>query len=109
MSKALEVLQTFKEMYGINYAYDHFAEGESPSPPFVVYLYPATNNFSADGIVYYPVNEVNIELYTEKKDPNTEKQLERLLKEAGIFFEKSEIWIDSERLYEVLYKFEEEN
>ena len=109
MSKALEVLQTFKEMYGINYAYDHFAEGESPSPPFVVYLYPATNNFGADGIVYYPVNEVNIELYTEKKDPNTEKQLERLLKEAGIFFEKSEIWIDSERLYEVLYKFEEEN
>ena len=109
MSKALEVLQTFKEMYGINYAYDHFAEGESPSPPFVVYLYPATNNFSADGTVYYPVNEVNIELYTEKKDPNTEKQLERLLKEAGIFFEKSEIWIDSERLYEELYKFEEEN
>ena len=109
MSKALEVLQIFKDMYGIDYAYDHFAEGESPSPPFVVYLYPRTNNFSADGTVYYPVNEVNIELYTEKKDPNTEKQLERLLKEAGIFFEKSEIWIDSERLYEVLYKFEEEN
>lgn len=108
MSNALEVLQTFKEIYGVDFAYDHFAEGESPSPPFAVYLYPNTNNFSADGIVYYPVNEVNIELYTDNKDPNTEKQLERLLNDAGIFFEKSEIWIDSERLYEVLYKFEEE-
>ena len=109
MSKILDILQAFKEAEGIDFAYDHFAEGESPSPPFVVYLYPSTNNFSADGIVYYPVNAVNVELYTDKKDPDTEKKLEHLLTEAGVFFEKSEIWISSERLYEVLYSFEEES
>ncbi len=109
MSKILDVLQAFKKAEGIDFAYDHFTEGESPNPPFVVYLYPSTNNFSADGIVYYPVNAVNVELYTDKKDPDTEKKLERLLTEAGVFFEKSEIWISSERLYEVLYSFEEES
>ncbi len=109
MSKALEILQELRNAEGIDFAYDHFAEGESPPPPFAVYLYPQTHNFSADGVVYFPVNVVSIELYTAKKDPETEKKLERLLTGAGIFFEKSEVWIASEHLYEVLYRFEEED
>ena len=28
---------------------DHFAEGESPDPPFICYLFPVSDNFSADG------------------------------------------------------------
>ena len=108
MSKALEVLQALKDAEGIDFAYDHFAEGESPPPPFVVYLYPKTHNFSADGVVFFPVNVVSIELYTAKKDIETEKKLERLLTGAGLFFEKSEVWIASEHLYEVLYRFKEE-
>ena len=105
--RVLDILNQFKMLYGIEYAYDHFAEGESPEPPFVVYLYPKTHNFAADGIVYFPVNAVNIELYTRKKEPDIEVKLERLLTEAEIFFDKTEVWIDSERLYEVLYSFEE--
>ena len=108
MSVVLDVLNRLKDTEGIDFAYDHFAEGESPEPPFVVYLYSRTHNFGADGVVYYPVNEVNIELYTDKKDPETERKLERLLTEAEIFYEKSEVWIDSERLFEVIYSFEEE-
>ena len=108
MSKSLDVLKELKDAEGIDFAYDHFAEGESPPPPFVVYLYPETHNFSADGLVYFPVNVVSIELYTAKKDPETEKKLERFLTGAGIFYEKSEEWIASEHLYEVIYRFEEE-
>ena len=33
-------------------AYDHFAEGESPEPPFITYLCPGSDNFFADGKVY---------------------------------------------------------
>ena len=29
-------------------AYDHFTEGEAPDPPFVIFLFPKSNNFSAD-------------------------------------------------------------
>lgn len=105
--KTLEILGTLKERFNIPFAYDHFAEGESPEPPFAVYLYPNSDNFSADGIAYFPVNVVNIELYTDKKDIELERNFEALLTENGIFYAKSEIWIESERLFEVVYSFEE--
>ena len=90
----------------IPFAYHHFAEGESPEPPFICYLLPGSNNFSADGKVYYKINEVHIELYTDLKDLAVEQQLEDVLDEHGIFYNKSETWIESEKLYEVLYTFE---
>ena len=37
-------------------AYDHFAEGESPDPPFICFLYPGSDNFGADGRVFYKVS-----------------------------------------------------
>ena len=36
------------------------------------------------------------------------RKLEDVLDKYGIFYEKSETWIDSEKLYEVLYQFEQE-
>ena len=100
-----ELLQILNETQ-IPLAYHHFAEGESPEPPFICYLLPGSNNFSADGKVYYKINEVHIELYTDLKDLAVEQQLEDVLDEHGIFYNKSETWIESEKLYEVLYTFE---
>lgn len=99
-----ELLQILSETQ-IPFAYHHFAEGESPEPPFICYLLPGSNNFSADGKVYYKINEVHIELYTDLKDLAVEQQLEDVLDEHGIFYNKSETWIESEKLYEVLYTF----
>ena len=100
-----ELLQILSETQ-FPFAYHHFAEGESPEPPFICYLLPGSNNFSADGKVYYKINEVHIELYTDLKDLAVEQQLEDVLDEHGIFYNKSETWIESEKLYEVLYTFE---
>ena len=102
-----ELLQMLEEI-GIPFAYHHFAEGESPEPPFICYLLPGSNNFSADGKVYYKINEVHIELYTDWKDLEVEQGVEAVLDEHGIFYNKSETWIESEKLYEVLYIFETE-
>ena len=88
------------------YAYHHFVEGESPDPPFLVFLYPNSNNFAADGMVYFKVNRLNIELYTDLKDVELEETVEAVLDKHGIFYEKSEVWIESENLYEVLYQME---
>ena len=96
------------EETGIPYAYDHFAEGESPDPPFICYLLPQSDNFSADGKVYLKVSNVNIELYTDSKDLAVEQKLEAVLDTHGIFYDKTEVWIESEKLYEVLYSFEME-
>lgn len=102
-----ELINILKETE-IPFAYDHFAEGESPEPPFICYLLPGSNNFSADGKVYFKANEVHIELYTDFKDLAVEQKLEAVLDEHGIFYNKSETWIESEKLYEVLYIFETE-
>ena len=92
----------------IVFDYDHFAEGEAPNPPFICYLLPGSDNFAADGKAYYKINEVRIELYTDKKEPDVEEQVEAVLDEHGIFYNKTEVWIESEKLYEVLYSFEME-
>ena len=104
----METIVELLKAMGIPYAYDHFAEGESPDPPFICYLCPGSDNFSADGRVYKKINTVHIELYTDYKDPETELTVENVLDEAGIFYNKTEVWIDSEKLYEVLYSFEME-
>lgn len=96
------------EETGIPFAYDHFAEGESPNPPFICYLLPQSDHFSADGKVYLKVSSVNIELYTDSKDLAVEQTLEAVLDTHGIFYDKTEVWIESEKLYEVLYSFEME-
>jgi len=100
-----EIVTILKEL-GLPFAYDHFAEGESKDPPFVCFRIPASNNFSADGIPYFESYVFDIELYTDKKDRKIEKKLEKLFKKAGIFYSKTEVWIRTERLYEVVYTFE---
>lgn len=104
----MEKIAAILEKIGLPFAYDHFAEGESPDPPFICYLIPNSDNFSADGRVYYKINEIHIELYTDCKDLSAEQKVEAVLDEHGIFYEKTEVWIESEKLYEVLYTFEME-
>lgn len=102
----MDEVQKILEGFGVPFAYDHFAEGEVVDPPFICYRMPDTDNFSADGIVYLNICYVNIELYTDRKDPDLERKLENLLTEAGIFFDKDETWIESEKLYETVFAFE---
>ena len=102
MDRLLSILNNIE----VPYAYDHFAEGEAPDPPFLCYLLPGSDNFSADGKVYHKFTEVRLELYTDFKDPDAEQNVEDVLAVAGFFYNKSETWIDSEKLYEVLYAFE---
>lgn len=99
-------LMAILEETNLPIAYDHFAEGESPDPPFLCFLYPSSDNFGADGRVYYRINRVNVELYTDRKDPELEEDMEAVFDTHGIFYDKSEVWIESEWLYEVLYTFE---
>ena len=104
----MDDLMQLMEEIGLPFAYDHFAEGESPDPPFITFLLPGSDNFAADGKVYLRINEVHIELYTDEKNPETEALVEAVLDAHEIFYDKTEVWIESEKLYEVLYSFERE-
>ena len=101
-----EQVVAMAEETGLPFAYDHFVEGQSPEPPFIVFLYPGANNFAADGITYFKVNRLHLELYTDEKSIELEEMVEAMLTRHGIFYGKSEVWIELENLYEVLYEME---
>ena len=94
------------ESIGLPYAYHHFAEGESPRPPFIIYLYPRSNNFSADNMAYAKADNLQIELYTRKRDFAVESEIEERLDGKSLFYNKSEVYISTEGLFEVIYELE---
>lgn len=85
-------------------AYSHFKK--NPDPPYIAYITPGSENFSADNIVYIEGEEVHIELYTAKKDIQAEKKVEEVLTQSGIYWERSEVFIEKEKLFRVLYEIE---
>ena len=87
-------------------AYDHFAEGDSPAPPFLIFLFPRSDNFRADDRVYQKIGVLHFELYTDRKQPDMEETVENVLDSHDIVYEKTEVWIPEEGLYEVLYSME---
>lgn len=103
---------TEKELYKIlksvnlPLAYDHFEEGKAPKLPYLVYRYPYTHNHAADGRTYAKINALDVELYTESKDLITERKIEAVLDEYGIFYEKTETFIASEKMYQIIYQTE---
>lgn len=98
-----EINEKIMEPIGFPYNYYFFPEGEVPDPPYLLFYYPNRNDLIADNINYVYIPQLNIELYTNEKNFTAEKAVEDVLISNGIAFSKSESYIDSENLYEVLY------
>ena len=43
-----EEINEMMQEIGLPFAYHHFAEGESPDPPFTLFLSPGEDTFSAE-------------------------------------------------------------
>ena len=63
-----EINEMIQEI-GFPCAYHHFAEGESPKLPFLIFLSPGEDTFGADNLMYHSFKQLNIELYTDEKSP----------------------------------------
>lgn len=87
-------------------AYRCFPVGDAPSLPFICYLETETNNVFADNKVEKVVRVIDIELYTETKEPITEQKLEDALERANLPWNKYEDYIDSEKCYQITYTLE---
>ena len=103
---------TYKEVsqmiagIGLPYAYDHFEEGNASPPPFICFLYSGSNDVAADNVNYQKIRPLTIELYTDNKDFGVEQFVETVLNNADLYYSRSEVYIDSERMYEVIYQTE---
>lgn len=99
------LLQTGKPVF-----YSHWSPSqqypECPSTPFICYWVPESPNFLADDQTYIKQDYVEIELYTDKKDLVAEADLEQILDDNNIPYTSTEIWIDTEQLFEKIYEVE---
>ena len=68
----------------------------------------SVTSFREQIIFQRKINEIHIELYTDFKDLSVESKVESVLDKYGIFYDHTETWIESEKMYEVLYSFEME-
>ena len=102
-----ELLQIIKEM-DIPFAYDHFAEGESRIRRlFVIFPRTATTLLRTGRSTTRSMRFISNCIPTVRTCRQNRKW-KLCLMSMAIFYEKSEVWIESEKLYEVLYSFEME-
>lgn len=77
-----------------------------PALPYLVWYLPGSENFGADDKVYQQIQTLNVELYTETKNFAWEIEVENVLDDNNLFWDKVETYIDSEHMYQVLYTME---
>lgn len=101
-----QIYQALNSLEGIPATYYAWEVGTVPPLPFMVFYYPYNNDLIADNSNYVKVVHLNVELYTENKDVQTEERVESLLHSLGLVYTRAEQYITSERMYEVLYESE---
>lgn len=105
LSDFYAILNNIPEFKG-KVAYRQFKEGSAPALPFLVYYVDGTDNFDADNGVYLKRQNIIVELYTATKSPSTEETIETALDHAGIPWDYTESYIESESCYLIAYNVE---
>lgn len=102
----LPELYTALKTLGMPIAYGEFEvtpQTPAPAPPFITYQVADNADVMADNINYVDVGNVQIELYTTRKDLAREKLVQDKLKTLGLAYGKFETRLEDERLYQIVY------
>ena len=79
---------------------------DAPPAPYICYAQIGSNNFPADGVVYYSARRVEAALYTTTQNEQAHETLETALCTAGIFWTKTQSYIFAQKIYETVYTME---
>jgi hypothetical protein len=89
---------------GLNVVYRTWDEGSDGDMPYICFRMVDTDNFNADNKSYVPVTNWAVELYSERKDDESESKIEEVLANADLAFNKYESQIQK-GILEVMYLF----
>ena len=78
----------------------------SPGLPFVVVVESFGSDLHADNKNYVDIDNLQVELYTDKKHPPTEWKIEEALEELGLGYEWTETPIESESMFQRIYELQ---
>lgn len=102
----MTLAELFNELKSLGYpvAYGSFAE---PTPaPYLIYQFAYSNDLMADSHNYLEIGNYQIELYTDHKDLAAEKLVQDKLKELKLPYMKVETYLESEKLYQIIYEIQ---
>jgi len=105
----LQELYTALKAIGYPVAYSHFEvtpQNPAPNPPFLTYREAYSSDLMADNLNYVGISNVQIELYTDKKDLAAEMKVQNKLKEVGLPYAKTEAYLEDEKLFQVIYEIQ---
>ena len=89
---------------GYPVAYSHFKSAETP--PFICYLVTDSDTFTADDKPIHESVNVDIELYTTKKDLAVEKKIKDLLTRNELSWSYVETYIESEGVFKCTFSIQ---
>lgn len=95
------------EKIGLPFAYRKFKPYKNkplPEPPYIVWYIDDEQDFGSDDKNFLKRQKISFELYSRNKDRTNEAKIEEALN--FVRFNKWEEYIESEKLYFVLYEFE---
>jgi hypothetical protein len=98
----LSELREILDETGFPVAYSHFST--PPSFPYICYLTTYSSNVFADDVVLHEIDNIQIELYTNKKDLVAEKKVKEVLNQYQLPYETTETYIETERIYQKIYE-----
>ena len=104
--KTLEDIKKILESTGLPVTYYCWPEEQAPPMPYICYHSPYSNNFAADGVTYFTADHVMIELYSRNVDKTSEKKITDALTAAGIYWDRTEEYLDDEKCYESIFECE---
>ncbi|MEI7027155.1 hypothetical protein [Paenibacillus sp. y28] len=90
---------------GLPVAYGEF-NSPAPAPPFITYQFAYSGDLMADNHNYLDISNYQVELYTTKKDPAAEKLLQDKLKELRLPYSKTGTYLESEKLWQIIFEIQ---
>lgn len=101
----LSELRTILDQLNIPVQYRAFEEGKAPGLPYVLfYTEDNLGSLKADNHNYHGIKNISVELYSNEKDPELEEKLEQLFEQNNIEYDAYEIYIETEKMFEMLYE-----
>lgn len=90
---------------GFPVAYSHFKS--EVTPPYIAYLGAGNNDLMADNRNYMDIENIQVELYTDKKDLHVEMMLQSKFKELQLPYRKyPDVWIETEKVFQIIYEIQ---
>lgn len=100
------LMGTLATTLSCSYTYYQFDEGTAPAPPYFVFYYDGQNDQYADNLNYKRIRTLVIEFYSDYKDIDMEYSIEDFLDSNSMTYDKDEVYISSEKLYQTVYTME---